>query len=205
MNCAKVKICGITSLEDAVFACKAGADALGFVFYEKSPRYINPEKAREISLSLPPFVKKVALFVNKSPKFINDIMLKTCMDIAQIHFEVSQEFFKELNCDYIEVKRIKTKEDISTIKTNRYILVDAFVENYGGEGKMIDKEWFKEVDCSKMILAGGLNENNIKEVQNMGFYGYDVSSGVEKEKGIKDHKKIENFIRLVKNYDKRFK
>lgn len=196
----KVKICGITNLEDALFACEAGADALGFVFYEKSPRYIKPEIAKEISLKLPPFVKKIALFVNETPEFINETMNKTCMDMAQLHFEVSKDFLKNLECEYIEVKRVKSKEDILSRKSDGYVLVDAYVESYGGEGKRIHKDWFDGVDCSKFILAGGLNEKNVKEMMDYGFYGFDVSSGVERSKGIKDHKKIKNFIKAVK-YD----
>ncbi len=194
----KVKICGITNLEDALVACKAGADALGFVFYEKSPRYITPQSAKKIAQKLPPFVKKVGLFVNKTPAFINETMKNSLMDIAQLHFEVSKEFLEKLNCSYIEVVRVKSKNDIVNLSKDRYFLVDAFVKSYGGEGKRIDLNLFSGIDCSNMILAGGLNENNIKEVLQYGFYGVDVSSGVEREKGIKDHAKIDNFIKLAK-------
>jgi len=195
----KVKICGITNLSDALVACKAGADALGFVFYKKSPRYIEPLKAKEIASKLPPFVKKVGLFVQESPDFINKTIKLSGMDIAQLHFDVKEKFLQELDCDFLEVIRVKSQDDIKNIKKDRYVLVDAFVESYGGEGKRINPKWFENVDCSKMILAGGLNENNIKTVLDLGFYGFDVSSGVEKDKGIKDHKKIENFIKLAKN------
>jgi phosphoribosylanthranilate isomerase len=196
----KVKICGITNLEDALFACEAGADALGFVFYEKSPRYIRPKLAKEIALKLPPFVKKVGLFVNETPKFINEVMVKACMDIAQLHFEVSKDFLSQLECDYLEVKRVKSKKDIADISYDRYCLVDAYVKSYGGEGKRIHQEWFEGVDCSKFILAGGLDEKNVQEMKKYGFYGFDVSSGVEKTKGLKNHTKIKNFIKAVK-YD----
>jgi len=121
------------------------------------------------------------------------------MDMAQLHFEVQEEFLKELDCDFIEVIRVKSKEDITSIKEDRYVLVDAFVESYGGEGKRIEPKWFEGIDCSKMILAGGLNEDNLKTVLGLGFYGFDVSSGVEKSKGIKDHKKIQDFIKLAKS------
>ena len=201
----KVKICGITNLSDALAACKAGADALGFVFYKKSPRYIEPKIAKEITQKLPPFIKKVGLFVNETPEFINETMKKSCMDLAQIHFEVSQEFLNKLECSYIEVIRAKNKNDIYNLPRDRYVLVDAFVKSYGGEGKRVDLSWFNEVDCSKIIIAGGLNEKNIKEIKNYSFYGVDVSSGVEKEKGIKDHDKIKNFIKLAKIYDNKTK
>ncbi len=201
----KVKICGITNLSDALAACEVGADALGFVFYRKSPRYIEPTKAKEIAQKLPPFVKKVGLFVNETPEFINETMKKSYMDLAQIHFEVSQKFLDKLEYPYVEVIRAKSKNDIANLPKDRYFLVDAFVTSYGGEGKRVELSWFDEVDCSNIILAGGLNEKNIKEINRYDFYGVDVSSGVEKEKGIKDHNKIKNFINLAKKYDNKTK
>ena len=201
----KVKICGITNLSDALVACEVGADALGFVFYKKSPRYIEPTKAKEIAQKLPPFVKKVGLFVNETPEFINETMKKSYMDLAQIHFEVSQKFLNKLEYSYVEVIRAKSKNDIANLPKDRYFLVDAFVTSYGGEGKRVELSWFDEVDCSNIILAGGLNEKNIKEINRYDFYGVDVSSGVEKEKGIKDHNKIKNFINLAKKYDNKTK
>jgi len=188
-------------LSDALVACEARSDALGFVFYKKSPRYIEPKIAREIARKLPPFIKKVGLFVNETPEFINEIMRQSCMDIAQLHFKVSQDFLDKLECNYIEVIRAKSKNDITNLPKDRYFLVDAFVDSYGGKGKRIDLSWFDGIECSKMILAGGLDENNVKEVKKYGFYGVDVSSGVEKEKGIKDHNKIKNFINKVKEND----
>ncbi len=188
-------------MSDALVACEAGSDALGFVFYKKSPRYIEPKIAREIARKLPPFIKKVGLFVNETPEFINEIMRQSCMDIAQLHFKVSQDFLDKLECNYIEVIRAKSKNDITNLPKDRYFLVDAFVDSYGGKGKRIDLSWFDGIECSKMILAGGLDENNVKEVKKYGFYGVDVSSGVEKEKGIKDHNKIKNFINKVKEND----
>ena len=201
VSITKVKICGITNLSDALAACEAGADALGFVFYKKSHRYIEPKIAKEIAQKLPPFIKKVGLFVNETPEFINETMKKSCMDIAQLHFKVSRDFLDKLQCSYIEVVRAKSKNDITNLPKDRYFLVDAFVDSYGGEGKRIDLSWFDGIECSKMILAGGLDENSVKEALKYNFYGVDVSSGVEKEKGIKDHNKIKNFINKVKEND----
>ncbi len=195
----RVKICGITNLEDAVFACEAGADALGFVFYPKSPRYISAQKALEIVEKLPPFVQKVGLFVNESPKDINRTMMKARMNLAQIHFEVEKSFFDKLDFEYLRVIRAKKKDDLANLPKDGYLLVDAFVESYGGEGKRVNLEWFKEVDCSRIILAGGLNKNNLEELKGYDFYGVDVSSSVEFQKGKKDPQKVKNFIRLAKN------
>lgn len=193
----RVKICGITSYEDAKAAIDFGADALGFVFYEKSPRYITPQKALEIIDKLPPFIERVGLFVDKTAKEINEISLFSKTSLAQLHFETNSSFFDSLKVKYIQVVRANSAADIEK-NIDSYRLVDAFVESYGGEGKRIDLSWFNGVDCSKIILAGGLNTSNLPEIANFGFYGVDVSSGVEKSKGVKDHAKIKEFIKIAK-------
>jgi phosphoribosylanthranilate isomerase len=192
----RIKICGITNLEDALCAIKNGADALGFVFYEKSPRYITPKKALEIVKQLPPFVEKVGLFVNSTCFEINSTCKKAHMSLAQIHFEAEDVLFEGLEYPYLKVTRATSKEDIEQY-SDEYRIVDAFVESYGGEGKRVDMSWFEDVDCSKIILAGGLNAQNIEELKHFNFYGFDLSSGVEKEKGKKDCKKIEEFMQKV--------
>jgi phosphoribosylanthranilate isomerase len=185
----KIKICGITNLEDAIDAVNAGAHALGFVFYENSPRYISPKDAKEIIKQLPPFVQSVGLFVNM-PAAKADFICRLCsVDIAQIHFEADEKFFESLQTKHIKVVRAQKKEDILKY-SDEYRLVDAFVESFGGEGKRIDLSWFDDIDCSKIILAGGLNTQNLTELKNYGFYGIDVSSGVEAFKGKKDKQKM---------------
>ncbi|NOX16097.1 MAG: phosphoribosylanthranilate isomerase, partial [Epsilonproteobacteria bacterium] len=181
----KVKICGITNLEDALSAVEFGADALGFVFYEKSPRYIKPEKAKEIVEQLPPFVEKVGLFVNTKASNINEICKKSGMTLAQIHFDGDKNLYAKLDLPHIKVIRVTNKQDLQKHR-DEYRLVDAFVENFGGEGKRVDVSWFKGIDCSRIILAGGLSSENLDEIKQFNFYGFDVSSGVEKEKGKKD-------------------
>ena len=193
----RVKICGICSLEDALCAINAGADALGFVFYEKSRRYISPEKAAEICEQLPPFVQKIGLFVNKEASEINLTCKQAGMNMAQIHFEADEALYEALQVPYIRVIRATCKEDIKAYE-QEYRLVDAFVESFGGEGKRIDLSWFEGIDCSKIILAGGLTPENIQEVKSLGFYGVDVSSGVEAYKGKKDEQKVIDFITRAK-------
>ena len=189
----KCKICGITSYEDAMMAIEAGADALGFVFYEKSPRYVTKMQAKKIIKELPPFVEKVALFVNEDAQTIDETCQEVGATLAQLHFEASDELYQSLKTPHIKVVRAKNANDISDFN-DEYRLVDAYCEAYGGAGKRINIEWFKDIDCSKIILAGGLDPENIASLKEYGFYGVDVSSGVEKSHGIKDPKKVEDFI-----------
>ena len=193
----RVKICGITNLDDAKIACDFGADALGFVTYSKSPRFINPEEIKKIIKKLPPFVVKTVLFVNETSEYVNEIMELTKADLAQIHFEADEKFYERLNCKYIKVIRAKEKNDIDKFN-NEYRIVDAFVPEFGGSGKRVALEWFEKRDNSKIILAGGLTPENVEEVKSYGFYGVDVSSGIENAPGKKDKYKLRKFIELAK-------
>ena len=193
----RCKICGITSFKDAMIAIEAGADALGFVFYKKSPRYIKPSFAKQIIEKLPPFVDKVALFVNEDATTINSICKDIKATLAQIHFEADESLFKSLDVPYIKVIRAKNKNDVLK-NDNEYRLIDAYCETYGGSGKRLNIEWFDKVDCSKIILAGGLDATNVNTLHSYGFYSVDVSSGVEKSYGIKDKSKVIDFIKNVK-------
>ena len=189
----RTKICGITSYEDAMDAINAGADALGFVFYEKSPRYISPSDTKKIIQMLPPFVEKVGLFVNVDAQIINSYIQESGCTLAQIHFEAPLEVYEQLFVPYIKVIRAKEAKDILKY-SDEYRLVDAYCEAYGGAGKRINIEWFKDIDCSKIILAGGLDSKNVASLKEYGFYGVDVSSGVEKSHGVKNSQKVKDFI-----------
>ena len=189
----RTKICGITNLEDAMGAIEAGADALGFVFYEKSPRYITVSQAKSIIEKLPPFVEKVALFVNVDAQTINTTCQESGATLAQLHFEADEQTYANLTIPHIKVIRAQSKEDI--LKYNdEYRLVDAYCEAYGGAGKRINIEWFDGVDNSKIILAGGLDSSNVSSLKSYGFYGVDVSSGVEASKGKKNLQNVKDFI-----------
>jgi phosphoribosylanthranilate isomerase len=194
----RVKICGITNLKDALDAVEYGADALGFVFYDKSPRYIAPKEAKEIISHLPPFVDRVGLFVNESQESIESTCKYADISLAQIHFELDEQSLNNINLKTLPVVRAKAKEDVLKFE-HKYRLVDAFCEAYGGSGKRLNLEWFEGVDCSKIILAGGLSPENISEVKKYGFYAVDISSGVEASKGKKDPKKVEQFIKNAKS------
>ncbi len=194
----RVKICGITNLKDALHAVECGADALGFVFYNKSPRYISPATAKDIIDRLPPFVERVGLFVNEEAGHITKVCQDSSLSLAQIHFEADETFLSSVGLKTLPVVRAQKAEDVELF-SGRYRLVDAYCEAYGGSGKRLNLEWFEGVDCSKIILAGGLTAENVSEVKKYGFYGVDISSGVEAVKGKKDPKKVEQFIAHAKS------
>jgi len=194
----QVKVCGITNLEDALIAIKHGADYLGFVFYEKSPRYISPDNAKNIISKLSKDIKTVALFVNHTPVQINKMMADSGADIAQIHFEVDEDFLSQISYDTLPVIRAKNKDDISKFP-DRLKLVDVFHDAYGGSGERLNLKWFQDIDCSHIIIAGGLSPENVQEVAKYGFYGVDASSSMESSKGKKDHLKVKQFIENAKS------
>ena len=130
----KIKICGITNFQDAKIAVDLGADALGFVFYKKSPRYISPENVAEIISKLPPFVEKVGLFVNNSAEEIQKIFKLSNISLAQLHFEIDEVEKSKLTIPNIRVIRAKNKNDLNLFE-NEYRFVDAYVKEYGGMGK----------------------------------------------------------------------
>jgi phosphoribosylanthranilate isomerase len=190
----RVKICGITNLQDAIDAINAGASALGFVFYKNSPRYITPLNAKKIVEQLPPFIQTVGLFVNENENFINDICIESKMQLAQIIDDEEKLNYELLKIKFIKVVRAKIFQDIKKLSDD-YYLIDAFVDSFGGEGKRVALEWFENINCSKFILAGGLTSNNLKEIDGYGFYAVDVSSGVEESKGKKSKQKMIDFIK----------
>lgn len=194
----RVKICGITNLDDALQAIEAGADALGFVFYSESPRYIKPSDAKKIIAKLPPFIGRVGLFVNEGIDTIDTISKYCGLTMSQIHFDVDEEALDMIKSKTLPVIRAREPKDILQY-SDRYRLVDAYCEEYGGAGKRLNLEWFDGIDCSKIIIAGGLTADNISEVKKYNFYGVDVSSGVERIKGRKDHAKVKKFVKNAKS------
>ncbi len=204
----KVKICGITNLEDALVSAKFGVDALGFNFYEKSPRYILPEKAREIVEQLPEEVLKVGVFVNESLEKIIEVAETAKLDALQLHGEETPEFARELkaktNLEIIKAFRIS--EDFKPEDVLRYevdaILLDAYNrKEHGGTGETFDWEIAKKVReiFPQMYLAGGLSGENIADaIENVRPFAVDSCSLLEKEKGFKDSQKVRDFIFAVK-------
>jgi phosphoribosylanthranilate isomerase len=199
----KIKICGITNIDDALAATEAGADALGFNFYKKSPRYIAPEKAAEIINRLPPFVMPVAIFVNEREEKIRDIMFTTGIKVVQFHGEESPEFCERFATRAIKAFQVKDKESLKHMVHYHVsaLLLDSYREGLrGGTGVTFD--WHLAVVAKtfgRVILAGGLTPENVAEaVKLVQPYAVDVAGGVEKEKGIKDHGKIKKFISEVR-------
>lgn len=205
----KVKICGITNLEDALLSAKFGADALGFNFYEKSPRYISPEKAREIIEQLPENVLKVGVFVNENLKKIAETAEIARLDAVQLHGEETPEFVRELkektNLEIIKAFRVSkdfVPEDVLKYTNADAILLDAYSpKEHGGTGETFDWEIAKKVQgiFPKMYLAGGLSaENVLKAVEKVKPYAVDSCSALEIEKGKKDKLKTIRFVEYAK-------
>lgn len=198
----KVKICGITSIDDALAAVDYGADALGFVFYEKSPRYIPPEKAEQIIRQIPPFVTTVGLFVDLNRDKVEKITTQSNIDVVQFHGNESPEACL-LSIRVIKAFRVKELSDLDSLGTYRVsaFLIDAYAEGlFGGTGQVFN--WDIAIEAKKfgrIILAGGLTPDNIeKAVKLVRPFAVDVSSGVEMDKGVKDHKKLKLFIERAK-------
>lgn len=205
----KVKICGITNPEDALLSAKFGADALGFNFYEKSPRYVSPEKAREIIEQLPENVLKVGVFVNEDLGKIIEIAETAKLDALQLHGEETPEFARELkaktNLEIIKAFRVSPEfkpEDVLKYETDA-ILLDAYnQQEHGGTGETFDWKIAKKVQeiFPKMYLAGGLSVDNVrKAIKNVNPYAVDSCSLLEKNRGKKDEQKVRDFLEVVRN------
>ena len=203
----KIKICGITNGEDAHAAVRAGADALGFVMYRKSPRWVEPAVARAIVASLPPFVLPVAVFVNEEAERVRTLMDDCGFALAQLHGDESALFCQNLGRPVIKALRLKDRGTFLALaefqgRTNvRGFLIDAFSDQaYGGTGQTVDWTLAQEVARSTpIILAGGLNPANVAgAIREVRPYGVDVSSGVEQSPGRKDPDKVKAFIEAAR-------
>lgn len=210
----RVKICGITRLQDLHAACDAGADALGFVFYEKSPRHLTVEAASALVRELPPFVQSVGLFVNAGPEFIETVLAHVPLDLLQFHGDESPAACACFGRPYIKAVRVNQDTDLLKYATDfdaaRGLLLDAFVPGVpGGTGERFDWRLIPADLPKPVILSGGLMPENVAEaVRLVRPWAVDVSSGVEAvkmidgatvaDKGIKDLQKIAQFIAEAK-------
>ncbi len=201
-NC-RIKICGITNFEDAMLAVEAGADALGFVFYAKSPRFVTPHEVQQIVAELPPFITSVGLFVNESAARIRRVMNDAQLDVVQLHGDEPPEDC--LLAPLPVIKAIRVQDASSLQGAERYqvsaLLLDAWSEDhYGGSGLSFDWQLAQRLAGKRpLILAGGLTPENVAAaVMQVKPYAVDVSSGVEVRPGKKDQQKVAEFIRQVR-------
>ena len=204
MTAVRVKICGITRVEDALAAAAAGADAIGLVFYAKSPRAVDIEQARAILAALPPFVTSVGLFVDAERSELERILASVPLDLLQFHGDESVQQCEAFGRPYIKALRVKAGDDIAA-QVARYpsaqgILLDAYVEGVpGGTGEAFDWSLIPQALSKPLILAGGLRPDNVAEaVSRVRPYAVDVSGGVEANKGVKDVEKVGAFIRAAR-------
>ncbi len=199
----RIKICGITRAEDAVTAVQAGADALGFVFYPPSPRYVEVEQAANIIRDLPPFITSVALFVNADRETIARVVGETGIDLIQFHGNECPDYCAEHGRPWIKAVRMKDDVNLDKVAADyadaRALLLDAYRPGVpGGTGEAFDWERIPRHLAGRIVLAGGLTPENVtRAIRQVHPWAVDVSGGVEAEKGIKDPDRIQRFIRGV--------
>ncbi|ATI03279.1 MULTISPECIES: phosphoribosylanthranilate isomerase [Cycloclasticus] len=200
----RVKICGITRPDDAYAAIENGADALGFVFYDKSPRSIEIQKAEILFSNISPFINKVVLFVNPDYDYVNHVLSKLPVDLLQFHGDEDEVFCSSFNKPYLKAIRMRNSINLDEVADTYHsasgLLLDAFDSSqYGGTGQTFDWDLIPKKCKLPIVLAGGLNPSNVsKAIQNTNVFAVDVSSGVEKSKGVKDHQLIKQFMQEVK-------
>jgi len=201
----RVKICGITRVEDALCAVQHGADAIGLVFYAQSPRFVTMEAAREIVAALPPLVSVVGLFVNATKAEIDKVLTQVRLDILQFHGDESAADCAQFNLPYLKAIRVRPDTNLLQYATDfsdaKALLLDAHSEvAYGGTGQVFDWKLIPKNLPKPIVLAGGLNPENVENaIRQVQPYAVDVSGGVEQSKGIKDAAKIAAFMQGVKN------
>jgi phosphoribosylanthranilate isomerase len=213
----RIKICGLTRPQDVQSAVTAGADAVGFVFYPKSPRYIDAAAAGHLIATIPPFVTPVGLFVNATPAEVQAIVAQAPVSLLQFHGDETPQqcaaIAQAVNRPFI--RAIRVKEGMQAADLLEYeseyraastlftgLLLDAFVDSYGGGGKVFDWSLIPENIAPRVVLSGGLSVQNATDaVLSVRPYAVDISSGVEQDKGIKDAVKIRAFIAAVRTAD----
>lgn len=202
----RVKICGLTREADVDAAVAAGADALGFVFYPQSPRYVTPARAAELTQRIPPFVEVVGLFVNATPEAVLETCAQVPISLLQFHGDEDAAYCRQFSRPYMRAARVRPGLDLVEFARSfpdaRGLLLDAFVEGYGGGGHVFDWTLIPPDLPGFLVLSGGLTVGNVGEaIQRVHPVAVDVSSGVEMSKGIKDHDKMRAFVAAVRAGD----
>lgn len=201
----RVKICGITRVEDAQAAVAHGCDAIGLVFYAPSPRYVMPEIARAIAAQLPPFVQAVGLFVDAEPEYVRAVLAEVRLDLLQFHGDEAPEYCRQFGVPYMKAVRVRPETNLlqyaAAYADAKALLLDTYVSGTpGGTGQTFDWSLIPADLPKPVVLAGGLDAGNVAEaIRQARPYAVDVSGGVEREKGIKDADKIAAFMRGVLN------
>jgi phosphoribosylanthranilate isomerase len=202
----RIKICGLTREEDVDAAVAAGADAIGLVFYPPSPRYLTLERAAVLARRIPPFVDVVGLFVNEPVAVVQAACAALPINVLQFHGDESPEYCRQFARPYLRAARVKPGFDLvefaGSFPDARGLLLDAFVEGYGGGGHVFDWTLIPPGLPGFLVLSGGLNAENVGDaIERVRPVAVDVSSGVEMSKGIKDHSKIAAFVAAVRKAD----
>jgi phosphoribosylanthranilate isomerase len=205
----RIKICGITSVEDALAAARLGADAIGLVFYPPSPRYVEVEQAAEIAAALPPFVTTVGLFVNADEQTIADVVSRVPIDLIQFHGNECKDYCGLHQRPYIKAVRMSDDVDLdkqlNDFSQARGLLLDTYKAGVpGGTGEQFNWDRVPAHLADKIIMAGGLTPENVKDaVAQVHPYAVDVSGGVESAPGKKDIEKMARFIEAVRSQESR--
>jgi len=200
----RIKICGITSVADALAVERAGADALGLVFYPPSPRYVELDAAAAIARAVGPFITTVALFVNPDPALVRDVLVRVQPHLLQFHGDETPAFCAQFGHPYIRAVRVRTRADIEAgtrdFASAQGFIFDAWDDTlYGGTGRTFNWELIRDFAGPPVILAGGLRADNLgPALAATRPYGVDVSGGVESAPGVKDHGKIRDFVAAVR-------
>jgi phosphoribosylanthranilate isomerase len=202
---SRVKICGITRVQDALAAAHSGADAIGLVFYAPSPRCVSIAQAAQLARALPPFVSTVGLFVDADAALVREVLAAVSLDVLQFHGDETPEYCEQFNKPYLKAIRVQAGVDLlqcaADFSSAQGLLLDAYVAGIpGGTGAVFDWSLIPHNLPLPVILSGGLDAHNVAAaVQQVRPYAVDVSSGVEVSKGIKDVLKIAAFIQEVKH------
>lgn len=203
----RVKICGITRIQDGLIASQLGADAIGLVFYPPSPRYVSVEQAADIVRAMPPFVSSVGLFVNPTEQEVFAVTKCMHLDLLQFHGDETPEFCSQFGLPYLKAVRVKPGIDLVQyalrFKSAKGLLLDAFVEGtHGGTGQGFDWSLIPNNLPLPVVLSGGLHPDNVEDgIRQVRPWAVDISSGVEASKGIKDVVKMTAFMQGVRNAD----
>src|SRR5574343_940129 len=203
----RIKICGLTREEDVDAAVVAGADAIGFVFYPPSPRYVAPLRAAELVRRIPPFVDVVGLFVSESASVVSAACDTLPINVVQFHGDEDEAYCRQFSRPYLRAARVRPGLDLVEFARSfpdaRGLLLDAFVEGYGGGGHVFDWTLIPPGVPAHLVLSGGLNAENVGDaIRRVRPAAVDVSSGVEMRKGLKDHDKMRAFVAALRAADR---